>query len=327
MLKIQYYNWGELEDLLKVQFTKSNGRTKLISRKIAPFYEYQIVKEGRKTIGLKIIGFKEEQKSEFIQLCEEVAGFEVSFPNEKTAEKLLHLLITGDRTIFSYEELGKFEELERRYTRQTVSVYMRKFQEIGIIPKQKQIIEGFSFDDKTGELFGKGIDPNKWIYYKVYKNKRKEVSYSEYREMIDYMNEVEKNMIMALIDEANSDAELINLHWKQCKKQARYSCVEEFGYLPKRALSKVLTEKAQNIFEKYFDNKIEIEVEDKINETVIKVNDNPSLNNNEKDTKQKYTSFIGLLKNCEYIKVLQVEKPIGRVDKNKVLKDVITSVI
>ncbi|MEE6149000.1 hypothetical protein V2151_03845 [Bacillus cereus] len=327
MLKIQYYNWGELEDLLKVQFTKSNGRTKLISRKIAPFYEYQIVKEGRKTIGLKIIGFKEEQKSEFIQLCEEVAGFEVSFPNEKTAEKLLHLLITGDRTIFSYEELGKFEELERRYTRQTVSVYMRKFQEIGIIPKQKQIIEGFSFDDKTGELFGKGIDPNKWIYYKVYKNERKEVSYSEYREMIDYMNEVEKNMIMALIDEANSDAELINLHWKQCKKQARYSCVEEFGYLPKRALSKVLTEKAQNIFEKYFDNKIEIEVEDKINETVIKVNDNPSLDNNEKDTKQKYTSFIGLLKNCEYIKVLQVEKPIGRVDKNKVLKDVITSVI
>lgn len=327
MLKIQYYNWGELEDLLKVQFTKSNGRTKLISRKIAPFYEYQIVKEGRKTIGLKIIGFKEEQKSEFIQLCEEVAGFEVSFPNEKTAEKLLHLLITGDRTIFSYEELGKFEELERRYTRQTVSVYMRKFQEIGIIPKQKQIIEGFSFDDKTGELFGKGIDPNKWIYYKVYKNERKEVSYSEYREMIDYMNEVEKNTIMPLIDEANSDAELINLHWKQCKKQARYSCVEEFGYLPKRALSKVLTEKAQNIFEKYFDNKIEIEVEDKINETVIKVNDNPTLDNNEKDTKQKYTSFIGLLKNCEYIKVLQVEKPIGRVDKNKVLNDVITSVI
>ncbi len=325
MLKIQYYNWGELEQLLKVQFTKSNGRTKLISRNIAPFYEYQIVKEGRKTIGLNIIGFKGEQKSEFIQLCEEVAGFEVSFPNEKTAEKLLHLLITGDRTIFSYEELGKFEELERRYTRQTVSVYMRKFQEIGIIPKQKQIIEGFSFDDKTGELFGKGIDPNKWIYYKVYKNERKEVSYSEYREMIDYMNEVEKNMIMPLIDKAKDDAKLINLYWKQCKKQARYSCVEEFGYLPKRALSKVLTEKAQNVFGKYFDNKIE--VEDKINETVIKVNDNPTLDDNEKDTKQKYTSFIGLLRNYEYMKVPQVEKPIGRIDKYKALKDVMNSVI
>ncbi|MGR5904965.1 hypothetical protein ACT7DI_08265 [Bacillus paranthracis] len=62
MLKIQYYNWGELEDLLKVQFTKKNNRAKLIDRKIAPFYEYQIVKEGRKTIGLKIIGFKGEQK-------------------------------------------------------------------------------------------------------------------------------------------------------------------------------------------------------------------------------------------------------------------------
>ena len=91
-------------------------------------------------------------------------------------------------------------------------------------------------------------------------------------------------MLMPLIDEANGDAELINLHWKQCKKQARYSCVEEFGYLPKRALSKVLTEKAQNVFEKYFDNKIEVEY--KINETVIKVNDNPTLDDNEKDTKQ-----------------------------------------
>ncbi|PFY39579.1 hypothetical protein COL50_23795 [Bacillus toyonensis] len=325
MLKIQYYNWGELEDLLNVQFTKSNGRTKLISRNIAPFYEYQIVKEGRKIIGLKIIGFKSEQKSKFIQLCEEVAGFEVSFPNEKTAEKLLHLLMTGDRTIFSYEELGKFEELERRYTRQTISVYMRKFQEIGIIPKQKQIIEGFSFDGETGELFGKGIDPNKWTYYKVHKNERKEVAYSEYREMIDYMNEVEKNMIMPLIDKAKDDAKLINLYWKQCKKQARYSCVEEFGYLPKRALSKVLTEKAQNVFGKYFDNKIE--VEDKINETVIKVNDNPTLDDNEKDTKQKYTSFIGLLRNYEYMKVPQVEKPIGRIDKYKALNDVMNSVI
>ncbi|MGR5904967.1 hypothetical protein ACT7DI_08275 [Bacillus paranthracis] len=84
----------------------------------------------------------------------------------------------------------------------------------------------------------KGIDPNKWIYYKVYKNERKEVSYSEYREMVDYINELEKNMIMSLIDEANDDAELINLHWKQCKKQARYSCVEEFGYLPKKSIVK-----------------------------------------------------------------------------------------
>ncbi|MBL3844293.1 hypothetical protein IRV19_06685 [Bacillus cereus] len=325
MLKIQYYNWGELEDILNVQFTKSNGRTKLISRNIAPFYEYQIVKEGRKTIGLKIIGFKSEQKSKFIQLCEEVAGFEVSFPNEKTAERLLHLLMAGDRTIFSYEELGKFEELERSYTRQTISVYMRKFQEIGIIPKQKQIIEGFSFDGETGELFGKGIDPNKWTYYKVHKNERKEVSYPEYREMIDYINEVEKNMIMPLIDKAKDDAELINYYRKQYKKQARYSCIEEFGYLPKRALSKVLTEKAQNFFGKYFNNKIE--VEDKINGTVIKVNDNPTLDDNEKDTKQKYTSFIGLLRNYEYIKVPQVEKTMGRIDKYKALNDVMNSVI
>ncbi|MGR5904968.1 hypothetical protein ACT7DI_08280 [Bacillus paranthracis] len=90
-------------------------------------------------------------------------------------------------------------------------------------------------------------------------------------------------------------------------------------------MSKVLTEKAQNVFEKYFDNKVE--VEDKINETVIKVNDNPTLDNNEKDTKQKYTSFIGFLRNYEYMKVSQVEKPIGRIDKYKTLKDVMNSVI
>ena len=40
-------------------------------------------------------------------------------------------------------------------------------------------------------------------------------------------------MLMPLIDEANGDAELINLHWKQCKKQARYSCVEEFDIYQK----------------------------------------------------------------------------------------------
>ncbi|COU01659.1 Uncharacterised protein [Streptococcus pneumoniae] len=132
-------------------------------------------------------------------------------------------------------------------------------------------------------------------------------------------------MIMPLIDKAKDDAKLINLYWKQCKRQARYSCVEEFGYLPKRALSKVLTEKAQNVFGKYFDNKIE--VEDKINETVIKVNDNPTLDDNEKDTKQKYISFIGFLRNYEYMKVPHVEKPIGRIDKYKALKDVMNSVI
>ena len=50
-------------------------------------------------------------------------------------------------------------------------------------------------------------------------------------------------MLMPLIDEANGDAELINLHWKQCKKQARYSCVEEFGYLPKEHCQKFLLKK------------------------------------------------------------------------------------
>lgn len=308
MLKVKYYSWEELQEILNVQFTKSNGRAKLISRNIAPFYEYQMVKEGRQTIGLNIISFKEKQKSNFIQLCERIAGFEVSFPNEKTAEKLLHLLMTGDRTIFSYKELGKFEELERNYTRQTISIYMRKFQEIGIIPKQKPIIESTCFDGETGELFGKGIDPNKWTYYKVHKKERKEVSYLEFREMIDYINEVEKNMIMPLVDKANGDAELINYYRKQYKKQAIYSCIEEFGYLPKRALSKVLTEKAQNVFENYFNNIIE--VEDKINEKIIKVNDAPIINDNEKDTKQKYASFIYFLRNHEFMKVQEVEEPV-----------------
>ena len=79
MLKIQYYNWGELEDILNVQFTKSNGRTKLISRNIAPFYEYQIVKEGRKTIGLKIIGFKSEQKVNSFSYVKKLLGLKLVF--------------------------------------------------------------------------------------------------------------------------------------------------------------------------------------------------------------------------------------------------------
>lgn len=131
-------------------------------------------------------------------------------------------------------------------------------------------------------------------------------------------------MIMPLIDKAKDDAELINYYRKQYKKQARYSCIEEFGYLPKELCQKFLL-KSTKCFWKYFDNNIE--VEDKTNETVIKVNDNPTLDDNEKDTKQKYTSCIGLLRNCEYIKIPQVEKPIGRIDKYKALKDVMNSVI
>ena len=67
-------------------------------------------------------------------------------------------------------------------------------------------------------------------------------------------------MIMSLIDEANDDAELINLHWKQCKKQARYSCVEEFGYLPKRALSKVLTEKHKTFLKNILIIKLKLKI-------------------------------------------------------------------
>ena len=84
MLKIQYYNWGELEDLLKVQFTKKNNRAKLIDRKIAPFYEYQIVKEGRKTIGLKIIGFKGEQKVNSFSYVKKLLGLKLVFQTKNS---------------------------------------------------------------------------------------------------------------------------------------------------------------------------------------------------------------------------------------------------
>ena len=83
MLKIQYYNWGELEDLLSVQFTKSNGRAKLISRNIAPFYEYRIVKEGRKTIGLNIIGFKGEQKVNSFSYVKKLLGLKLVFQTKR----------------------------------------------------------------------------------------------------------------------------------------------------------------------------------------------------------------------------------------------------
>ena len=50
-------------------------------------------------------------------------------------------------------------------------------------------------------------------------------------------------MIMPLIDKAKDDAELINYYRKQYKKQARYSCIEEFGYLPKELCQKFLLKK------------------------------------------------------------------------------------
>ncbi|MED3036087.1 hypothetical protein CBR56_24480 [Bacillus thuringiensis] len=52
-------------------------------------------------------------------------------------------------------------------------------------------------------------------------------------------------------------------------------------------------------------------IEDKENETVVEVNEAPIINDNEKVTKQKYTSFENLIRNHEFMKVQEVEEPIA----------------
>ncbi|MCX9098945.1 DEAD/DEAH box helicase family protein [Bacillus anthracis] len=51
-------------------------------------------------------------------------------------------------------------------------------------------------------------------------------------------------------------------------------------------------------------------IEDKENEMVVKVNDTRVIDDNEKGTKQKYTSFRDFLRNHEFMKVQEVEEPV-----------------
>jgi len=252
MLNKQYYSFEELEKIMNVQFTKKNNRAKLIKRNIEPYYEFEIVKEGRAQVGLNILSYKEHEKSQFIQICEQIAGREVKFPKEETAIELLKLLFEDDWTIENYDNIGW--EMPNRLERHTVGKYIELFREYKILPKKKELIESHSIDVETGELFSRYIDPNKYTYYKVFNSTemREEITKEEWFEMHSFIREIYEENIIDQLDLCKGDPEAIKEVKKFASAEAHKACVYEYGGVPRKAISKALTKEAYKLFSQYF---------------------------------------------------------------------------
>ncbi|HDR7612515.1 TPA: hypothetical protein QCX47_004188 [Bacillus mycoides] len=256
MLNKQFYSFKELDEILKVKFTNKNGRAKLIKRNIKPHYIFDVVKEGRSQIGLKIIDYKGPEKSDFIKLCERISGTEVKFPKESTAIKVLKVLFEEDCTILDNEEIGYM--VPSYLERHTVGRYITLFREYKILSPVLPKLQRVSFDKETGEIFSKQHDPNKYTYYVVSKSEgvRYEVEEHEYFEMRKFIDEKHSeyltDFLLATESLENERIKAIEEYKKEAKRAAYSVCMGEYGGVPKKAISKIPTEEAFDIFDSYF---------------------------------------------------------------------------
>ncbi|MED0667745.1 hypothetical protein P4T04_15580 [Bacillus badius] len=258
MLNKKFYSWSELEDELGVQFTKKNNRAKLIRRNIEPFYIFKVLKGGRAQIGIDIIGYREIEKSVFMKLCEKVCGSEVTFPEEKTAEKILKVLASEDRTILNNEDIGY--EVPGYLERHTIGTYIDLFRKYGILPPILPKVERPCFSKETAEIFSTTFDPNKYTYYAVSikEDFREEITEVEYFEMIKFMKSRYSECLSEYLHVLDSDdydqeekEEIIKSYSQEAKKNAAHDCMKEYGGIPKKSVSKFLTPKALEVFREY----------------------------------------------------------------------------
>ncbi|MGE7864728.1 hypothetical protein ACQKNO_00365 [Bacillus paramycoides] len=256
MLNKQFYSFKELDEIFSVQFTKKNGRSKLIKRNIEPYYIFDTVKEGRSQIGLKIIDYKRPEKSDFIKLCERISETEVKFPKESTAIKVLEVLFEEDCTILDNEEIGYM--VPSYLERHTVGTYIKLFRKYKILPPVLPKLQRVSFDKETGEIFSKQYDPNKYTYYAVSRSEgiRYELEEHEYFAMRKFIDEKHSeyltDFLLATESLDKEKVEAIEEYKKEAKRAAYSLCMREYGGVPKKTISKAPTKESFDIFNSYF---------------------------------------------------------------------------
>lgn len=252
MIKLQTYTTKELCLALNIKETtfKSHKENYLDG------YKYEEVKIGRSKC-YKIIDYKEKAKSEFISLCEKISNSDVSFPNEKNAEKILKVLLEEDCTILDYEELGYEVNLERH----TVGAYIKLFRIYKILPLELQKVPRKTINIETGEILSKMIDPNKYIYYVVSRNEgfREELTQSEYYDINKFIKEKINEYLDDFLTVLDSDKysssqreEIVKEYLSTATRYAYSDCINEHGGIPKKTLSKIPTKKAYDVFSEYF---------------------------------------------------------------------------
>lgn len=252
MLELRTYSEEELAKILGV---KKNTLRRTHPKHLKN-YKYERFKVKKGAFAYRIFDYKEEQKSEFIKLCEKVAACSVQFPNEKTAEKLLKVLFEEDCTILNNEEIGFKVGLERH----TVGKYIDLFREYKILPPKKEKIPHRSVNSETGEIYAEEYDPNDYTFYLVYDDFKEEIEAEEFEEIVEFRNSKYNEYLsffiegIDIIDDKNEKIKAIEEYKQTAKDFSYYECIKNFGGIPKKALSKVPTEKAQEIFEDYFDD-------------------------------------------------------------------------
>ncbi|MCT9858235.1 hypothetical protein N7610_32515, partial [Priestia megaterium] len=186
MLDLKTYSEFELAEILGV---KPNTLRRTYKINLKDYIHSDRYKVSKGVFAYDILGYKEKEKSEFIQLCEQIAGNEVKFPREETAEQILKFLLEEDWTILSNEELGW--NLPRTLEAHTVGKYMNLFRKYKILPKKFKKIKRRSFDKETGEIFSDTLDLNKYTYYIVNKQEdiREEIDEEEYRGMQAFIHQ------------------------------------------------------------------------------------------------------------------------------------------
>jgi predicted house-cleaning noncanonical NTP pyrophosphatase (MazG superfamily) len=247
MIELRTYTEEELAKILGV---KKNTLRRTHPRHLKN-YKYKRFKIKKGVFAYKIIDYKGEQKSEFIQLCEKVAECSVEFPNEKTAEKLLKVLFEEDCSILSNEEIGFKVGLEKH----TVGKYINLFRKYEILPPKKE-----SVNNETGEVY----DLNDYRFYLVSRKYdfKEEIDEEEFKEIVEFRKNKYSEYLSFFIEgidsiaDKNKKIKVIEKLKQDAKDFSYYDCIENFGGIPKKALSKVPTKKAQEVFKNYFKNKL-----------------------------------------------------------------------
>jgi hypothetical protein len=254
MIDLGTYTTKELCEALNIKPTSFKSH----KQKFLKDYQYIETKLGRSK-AYTIIGYKEKEKSEFIKLCEKVAGTEVYFPKESTAEKILKVLFQEDCTILDYEEIGY--EIPGTLERHTIGRYIDLFRKYKILPPILPKVPRLIFNKETGEFFSKSLDPNKYTFYIVSRefDFREEINESEYYEMRRFIDEKYSEyltfFLLVLEDEKFSKSERIKIikEYKSDAIKLAYSdCLKTYGGIPKKAVSKVPTKEAYDVFSGYF---------------------------------------------------------------------------
>ncbi|MCM3673196.1 hypothetical protein M3699_04715 [Peribacillus simplex] len=253
MLERKTYTETELAELLEV---KPNSLRRTYKDNLKNYIHSDRYKVSKGIFAYDIIDYKEKEKSEFIKLCEQVAGTEVKFPKEETAEKILEVLLKEDLTILDYEALGW--QIPGRLERHTVSKYIKLFQGYKMIPKKLTIRKRYSLDIETGEILSKVQDFNRYTYYVASKRTgyREEVDYEEYSEMITYIKDKKSEYINIFLEYAETNHKSISYYYKEANKMAYLECAKVFYGTPQKAISKVPAGRVYEVFAEYFNIKI-----------------------------------------------------------------------